>query len=602
MNGRERKRVLYSYQFLQNYSSNQALFDELRSRTKNQVCSDALRSFATTLHFYSPKAYSYVRSVFNKTLPHPRTIIRWYESLDGEPGITKETLDMLRLKAADMKAKGKPLLGCLMMDEMAIRQQVIWNEQTKKLEGVVQHHSIRGNNTGPLEQAPAAKEALVFMVTGIQDDWKIPVAYFLINGLTAEEKKDIINTVLTSLHDAGVKIIAFTFDGTATNIASANALGCNIRAKSGVFKTFFQHPSSEHNVYVLLDAVHMLKLVRNTLHSQKVLVSQNGSVKWDYIEKLNHYQNTIGLKLAPKLSDRHVFFENSKMKVRLAVQVVSNSVAMALDQLKAIEPEFEDCGATVEFLSLFNDLFDITNSMYKNDQNFKKPLSIENFDLYHEAFNYIDDYIRTLKLTDGSNLLQSRCKTGFLGFLVALESFKGIYTTYVVESGELDEIFTYRFSQDHLEHFFGTMRSKNGSNNNPNSIQFKATYKRLVVHNEVTDAAFGNCQSFEIVKTINVLNTKKVSQTSKEHQQLNPAHLEPNVGQMDYNDFITDAGIHAAMSTHAGDVLRKLLKELKCQTCSLIADRDATQSIVSICKAAEFEFKVRLFSYSAFVS
>lgn len=384
--------------------SNQALFEELKSRTNKQICSDDLRSFATTLHFYSPKAYSYVRGVFNNTLPHPRTIIRWYESLNGDPGITKETLDLLRVKAADMKAKGQPLLGCLMMDEMAIRQQVTWNQQTKQLEGVVQNHSIRVINKVPLEQTIAAKEAFVFMVTGVQDSWKIPVAYFLINGLTAEEKSSIITTVLMTLHNAGVKIIAFTFDGTATNVATANALGCNIRSNLEPLKPFFRHPASEHDVYVFLDTVHMLKLVRNTLHSQQVLISQNGLVKWSYIEKLNRFQNTTGLKLAPKLSDRHVFFENSKMKVRLAVQVVSNSVAMALDQLKTVERDFEDCTATVEFLSLFNDVFDITNSMEQNATGFKKPLSIENFDLYHEAFVYIDNYIKSIRTADGSNL------------------------------------------------------------------------------------------------------------------------------------------------------------------------------------------------------
>lgn len=30
-----------------------------------------LRSFAITLHFYSPKAYNFVRKKFNLALPHP---------------------------------------------------------------------------------------------------------------------------------------------------------------------------------------------------------------------------------------------------------------------------------------------------------------------------------------------------------------------------------------------------------------------------------------------------------------------------------------------------------------------------------------------------
>ena len=63
---------------------------------------------------------------------------------------------------ANEKAEnGEPLLGGLLIEEMAIRQHVEWNQHTKS------------DNSVP------AKGALVFMVTIIQDSWKIPVGYFL---------------------------------------------------------------------------------------------------------------------------------------------------------------------------------------------------------------------------------------------------------------------------------------------------------------------------------------------------------------------------------------------------------------------------------------
>ncbi|XP_058820802.1 uncharacterized protein LOC131682996 [Topomyia yanbarensis] len=85
----------------QDCTSNHSLLEELKSRTETQPCSDAVRSFATTLHIYSPKAYKYVRSVFNNTLPHPRTIIRWHEHTNGEPGNAQESLDAQELKTAE---------------------------------------------------------------------------------------------------------------------------------------------------------------------------------------------------------------------------------------------------------------------------------------------------------------------------------------------------------------------------------------------------------------------------------------------------------------------------------------------------------------------
>jgi len=38
-----------------------------------------IQNFATSLHFYSPKAYEYVRETFMKILPHESTIRSWFQ-------------------------------------------------------------------------------------------------------------------------------------------------------------------------------------------------------------------------------------------------------------------------------------------------------------------------------------------------------------------------------------------------------------------------------------------------------------------------------------------------------------------------------------------
>lgn len=55
---------------------------------------DTLRSFAMTLHFYSAKAYEFVRRSFCKSLPHPSTIRTWHTSVDGRPGFTAEAFEV----------------------------------------------------------------------------------------------------------------------------------------------------------------------------------------------------------------------------------------------------------------------------------------------------------------------------------------------------------------------------------------------------------------------------------------------------------------------------------------------------------------------------
>jgi hypothetical protein len=55
----------------------------------------------------------------------------------------------------------------------------------------------------------------------------------------------------------------------------------------------------------------------------------------------------------------------------------------------------------------------------------------------------------------------------------------------------LKYLLTYKLSQDHLELFFGAVRSR-GCNNNPTVRQFTAAHKRLLMHHNV-EGGLGNC-------------------------------------------------------------------------------------------------------------
>lgn len=58
-----------------------------------------LRKFATTLHFYSPRAYNYVRKTFNFCLPDVSTIRKWTSSIDCMPGFSQFCFNTLKGKA-----------------------------------------------------------------------------------------------------------------------------------------------------------------------------------------------------------------------------------------------------------------------------------------------------------------------------------------------------------------------------------------------------------------------------------------------------------------------------------------------------------------------
>lgn len=62
------------------------------------------------------------------------------------------------------------------------------------------------------------------------------------------------------------------------------------------------------------------------------------------------------LHLANKLTQNHIYWEKQPMKVYLAVQTLSSSVADALDYCRSILklPQFEDSLPTIKFIRIFD--------------------------------------------------------------------------------------------------------------------------------------------------------------------------------------------------------------------------------------------------------
>ena len=101
---------------------------------------------------------------------------------------------------------------------------------------------------------------------------------------------------------------------------------------------------------------------------------------------------------------------------------------------------------------------------------------------------------------------QTRRKKGFIGFLVAIRSTQNLFAS-LVERNEapLKYMLTYKFSQDHLELFSGSVRSAGGFNNNPTTQQFAAAYKRLLMRSNI-QGGNGNCQRQDITDIFYVIS------------------------------------------------------------------------------------------------
>lgn len=116
-------------------------------------------------------------------------------------------------------------------------------------------------------------------------------------------------------------------------------------------------------------------------------------------------------------------------------------------------------------------------NMRGEGQNFKKPLDAstanEFFDYFKEAKEYfqcieIDETLKKKrngkkeKYTVRKLAIKSRNFTPFFGFVHNFTALEGLYADYVA-TGNLKALHTFQFSQDHLETWFSTVRSRLGN-------------------------------------------------------------------------------------------------------------------------------------------
>ena len=252
---------------------------------------------------------------------------------------------------------------------------------------------------------------------------------------------------LQKIFEVGALAVTVTMDGPSAHFSTMRELGAVFELDN--MKPFFPHPSDPSlRVHVLLDLAHMLKLVRNILAALKVIKSPSGLVEWDYILQLHKLQEEEGLRAGNKLKRQHVEWFRNKMNVSVAAQTLSTSVADSLDFLREdLKMEsFKNSAATAEFLRLFDSLFDVFNSRNILGKKFKAPMQLGNEPEWISLFAEASNYLRQLKKVDGTPILSSRVKTGFLGFLSAITAFQNLFDD-LVRNGPLLYLSTYKFSQ-----------------------------------------------------------------------------------------------------------------------------------------------------------
>ncbi|KAG0415550.1 hypothetical protein HPB47_007275 [Ixodes persulcatus] len=128
-----------------------------------------------------------------------------------------------------------------------------------------------------------AKHALVFLAVAVNRNWKLPLGYALIDGLDGTVQSNLVQQYLIKLKEAGADCIFVTCDGISCNLSMLIALGVSLARVSAI-----------------LDAYHMLKLMRNLLAEKELIKDGAGkTVAWQYIMCLDQQKEGLHEKQIP---------------------------------------------------------------------------------------------------------------------------------------------------------------------------------------------------------------------------------------------------------------------------------------------------------------
>ncbi|KAK3927475.1 DNA transposase [Frankliniella fusca] len=366
-----------------------------------------MKTFAKTLLFYSSEAYHMVKEVYELPIPVPSVTRTWYNMGLGLPGWSSEAF--LMLKDEIQKCENTVLNTCIIVGEFDLSAASSFEENE------VRGHIDYGT-TGDLEvqnyseNLPLAQSALFFMLVPLNPGkkWRIPLAYFLIETLSPEERGNVILECLWRVYNMGSVAVALLVDASLNSRRTVESLGISFEDLPYP-STSFPHPADGLiDVFVIFDSYHILDLLRHTWASVVLMVDEKGgAISWKYFTELVKVQETQAGSSEQTDQIATWYWDSSLMRKRLVSQVFTNEVANAIEccSTSLMLPQFTGCDSTVVFIRTINKIVDLINPTESSNPTFsewKKSIV--------EALNYLF----VLRDRTGQGIFATNCKGPFV--------------------------------------------------------------------------------------------------------------------------------------------------------------------------------------------
>ncbi len=431
--------------------------------------------FCLSVHAKSPAAYRELRDSGILVLPSERTLRDYRNFFKPRAGFNPDNIERLKNQASQYFDIQRYVV--LSFDEMKIQSKLVFDKHSNELVGFVDLGEEELNLSSG--SSDLATNALVFFVRGAASDLKYALGYFLTKDVTSYQIMALFWKAVSVLElECNLWVIAAVSDG-----ASPNRLFYQLHAdlvEPGCDDVINYTPNlfaPSRNIYFFSDAPHLLKTTRNCLFNcgsgkrTRYMWNNGRYMLLDHVAQLYYSDLDSGLHQLPKLTVDHILLKSySKMKVSLAVQVLSNTVAQAL-QRHFPSGEAQE---TATLCKMMNDFFDCLNVRSTTEHQRKRnallaPYRTVSDERFHWLQNVILEYLKSWKssteLREGDFSEDDRGR-----MFLSIQTFNGLkltvtsaiaVTKFLLSEG-FEFVLTERFCQDDVEEYFGYQRVHKG--------------------------------------------------------------------------------------------------------------------------------------------
>ena len=321
----------------------------------------------------SPAVYDDIRGFL--MLPSRRRLREYKNYIRPQQGFNSGVINELSVMV--QKFSQQERFSVILIDEMKIQEDLVWDKHTGDLIGYVDLGDTELNYAKLKKSEEVATHMLVFLVRSIVNPLKFALANFATKNVTAVQFFPLFWKAVGILEDkCNLQVVAVTSDGASLNRTmyrmhakmervdfSESLDDCVIYNTSNIFVDDDKH----RYIFFICDQPHTLKTARNNIahsgfggKSSRLLWNDGHYVIWDHVSKLLMEDLECGLQLCPKITIEHVnLTPYSVMNVRLAAQVLSTSVSTAL---KTFGPEVVGTAIYCEMFCSFFDCLNVRNS------------------------------------------------------------------------------------------------------------------------------------------------------------------------------------------------------------------------------------------------